>query len=44
MIITAQTLEIVDVIKKNVKNENLHIEVRQDVDTDKEYIVIWYDE
>lgn len=48
MIITEQTQEIVNAVRNvssdKVKQENLHIEVRQNVDTDKEYIIIWCDE
>lgn len=44
MKITAQTLEMVNDIKKNVKAENLHIEVNQNVDTGKEYLIIWCDD
>lgn len=48
MIITEQTQEIVNAVRNvssdKVKQENLHIEVSQKVDTGKEYIIIWCDE
>ena len=48
MIITEQTQEIVNAVRNissdKVKQENLHIEVSQNIETGKEHIIIWCDE